>query len=129
MSGYQLQWRQYRRLWIFWVTIFASFVPVTLGLTILSHRLFRTDAPAPYIAGFLISLWLFFLIRICMGECFIGRWWYGTFPSFRKFTTVLTAGFQGTQTLFPSFVPARKTPRLGTDEGSASSVCFLFTLH
>src|SRR6266404_7570797 len=43
------QWEKYRRLWIYWVAIFAGFVPAVMGLTIASSKIFHTDALFPYI--------------------------------------------------------------------------------
>ena len=53
------QWEKYRRLWIYWVAIFAGFVPAVMGLTIASSKIFHTDALFPYIGGFWAALWIF----------------------------------------------------------------------
>src|SRR5260370_927915 len=83
MAQYDLQWKRYRRLCIWFVAIFCSFVPVTIGGAVISQKLFHTDAPFPYVAGFLMLLWAVSFFRICAfacprcGKCFIGEWWYG----------------------------------------------------
>jgi hypothetical protein len=83
MNEYRQQWQQYRRRWVYFVAIFALFVPVVMGLTTLTSMLFHTEAPFPYIAGFWAALWIFSLLRIsawrCQRcrECFVGSWWIG----------------------------------------------------
>src|SRR6266404_4078074 len=84
------QWEKYRRLWIYWVAIFAGFVPVVMGLTIASSKILHTDAAFPYIGGFWAALWIFSGLRISAWRCprcgksFIGRWWYGNTPLFNR---------------------------------------------
>ena len=90
MSEYSKEWKTYRRLVIYWVAIFAGFIPVVLVVTLLSENIFHTDRVAPYVAGVWACLWIAAFVRICAfdcprcGKCFIGRWWFGNFFLFRK---------------------------------------------
>src|SRR5260370_22777041 len=65
MAQYDLQWKRYRRLCIWFVAIFCSFGPVTIGGAVISQKLFHTDAPFPYVAGFLMLLWAVLLPHMC----------------------------------------------------------------
>ena len=89
-GDYGEQWEKYRRLWIYWVAIFAGFVPVVMALTIASSKILHTDALFPYIGGFWAALWIFSGLRINAWQCprcrkcFIGRWWYGNAFVFKR---------------------------------------------
>jgi len=78
MNEYSQEWKRYRRLVIYWVAIFAAYVPVVMAVSVLFEKLFRTDAAFPYVASFWACLWVASFLRICAfpcprcGECFIG---------------------------------------------------------
>jgi len=90
MNEYSQEWKRYRRLVIYWVAIFAAYVPVVMTVSVLFEKLFHSDAAFPYVAGFWACLWVASFLRICAfpcprcGECFIGSWWFGNFFLFRK---------------------------------------------
>jgi predicted RNA-binding Zn-ribbon protein involved in translation (DUF1610 family) len=90
MDKYQPQWRAYRRLVVYWVALFATFVPFVGVVSALMEKLFRADVVPVCVAGFWVCLWVGSFIRICAfacprcGKCFIGRWWYGNFFLFRQ---------------------------------------------
>jgi len=90
MNEYSEAWKKYRRLVIWWVVIFAAYVPVMLTGSILSQRFFKTDSEMPYLAGFWMCLWIASFLRISAfacprcGKCFIGRWWFGNFSMRRS---------------------------------------------
>src|ERR1700689_1964915 len=83
MDEHRKQWKQYRQRWVYFVAIFALFVPAVMGLGSLSSKLFHSDAAVPYIAGFWAALWIFSALYIntwpcprCQ-KCFKGSWWSG----------------------------------------------------
>lgn len=90
MVEYAPQWAHYRRLVVYWVAIFASYVPVVLCIGVFLKRVFHTEALVPYVAIFWACLWVIFFLRICTfrcprcGEYFIGEWWYGNFSMRRR---------------------------------------------
>src|SRR5580698_10625692 len=90
MNEYRQEWKKYRWLVIYWVVIFAAFIPVVVTVSVLSARLFHTDAAFPDVAGSWAFLWVVYFVRICAfncprcGKCFIGRWWFGNFFLFRQ---------------------------------------------
>src|SRR5260370_13228309 len=84
MNEYRQQWKQYRRRWIYFVAIFAGYVPVCLAVTVISAKLFRAEVLGYVSAVIWILLWIFSGLSInawpCprCGKCFIGRWWSGS---------------------------------------------------
>jgi hypothetical protein len=60
-------------------------IPAVMAASILSEKLFHTDAAFPYVSGFWAFLWVVSFFRICAfecprcGQCFIGSWWFGNF--------------------------------------------------
>jgi hypothetical protein len=90
MNDYAQDWKRYRRLVLYWVIIFAAYIPVVWITYVTFERLFKTDAEFPYVAGFWACLWVASFIRICAfpcprcGKCFIGEWWFGNFSMRRN---------------------------------------------
>src|SRR5579859_3303483 len=111
MDEYQQQWKQYRRRWIYFVAIFALFVPIVMGLTVLSSKLFHTDAVFPYIAGIWTALWVFSGLRISAWpcprcrKCFIGSWWFGGALNSASVRRCAHCGLQKPEKLLAVFPP------------------------
>ena|SRR5882724_2001196 len=90
MNEYRQEWEKYRKVVLVFLLVWLGFIPFGLFAAFLSNRIFHTDTLAFWLAGAWIVFWLASYFRICAwkcprcGEYFIGRWWNGNVPLFRK---------------------------------------------
>lgn len=81
MNEYTQEWKRYRQLWTYLILTFVTFVPSTIGIAVLTQKLFHTEAEFPYVAGLWVGVLLVLYLRICAFHCprcrkpFFGAMW------------------------------------------------------
>lgn len=90
MDEYRHEWEDYRKRVLLFLVVWLG--PILFGFfaSLLFRKISLADTPAFWLGGVWIVLWLSSYFRICAWKCpcckeyFIGRWWNGNVPLFRK---------------------------------------------
>jgi hypothetical protein len=79
MSGYQLEWQEYRRRRNQFFLVFASYVPVCSAVAFVSMKLFHTFTPGFVVACFWMGLFVLTGCRVQLWPCpRCGKWFSST---------------------------------------------------